>query len=88
MNTFFDKETGVFRLDEMVSENESFKKIIEDGVVTDDELLEQSTRVIDLFKQLEERLSEADLKLVSDSVSELAVLYAINQYKEIQELRS
>ena len=86
MNNFFDKQTKVLRLDELVSENPSFKKIMEDKVVTDEELKEQSQKVIDLIKKLEKELSENELNLVSETITELAVLYSVNQYKQIQEL--
>ncbi len=87
MNTFFDKTSGLFKLDEEILQNDSYKKIMQDGLVTGDELKSQSEKVIGLFKALEENLPEHDLALVKDTFTELAVLYAINQYKEFQDLK-
>lgn len=52
MITFFDKG-GYFNLDEIVVQRPSFKKVMEDKIVTDEEVLEQANLVISLLKQLE-----------------------------------
>jgi hypothetical protein len=82
----FDKQTGIFNLDEQVQNRASFQKIMMDQIVTDDEVEEQSQLVIRLLKELEANLSTQDLEKVSDVLVELGVLYAVSQMKQIQDI--
>ncbi len=77
----FDKQTGIFNLDEQVQNRASFQKIMQDQIVTDEEVEEQSRLVIKLLKELEETLSPADLEKVSSTMVEMSVLYAVSQIK-------
>jgi hypothetical protein len=54
---WFDPETGTLMLDEYVLEMDSYRRIVEDEVITDGELVEQTQRVASLLRQLEESLS-------------------------------
>ena len=81
----FDEQTGYLKLDEIVQERPTFKKVVEDGKVTDMEMKEQAELVLALLKELEERLSDEDEKLVADAMCELAVLYEMNAFREEQE---
>lgn len=83
---FFD-ENGMLRLDEAVAERPTFKKIMEDQVVTDAELEEQAKLVVSILKRIEETFPPEQLKQVEELLAETSVLYAANQYKELQELR-
>lgn len=86
MNTFFD-ENGILNLDEAVFESTSFKTIVEDGIVTDAELLEQSKLVTDLFHQVEKACTPEQSELVKELIAELSVLFTVYHYKEIQSLK-
>ena len=81
----FDAETGYLLLDEVVESKDSFKKIMEDGIITDEEMEDQVSRVIDRLKTMEEILSDYEKTLVLDAISELAVLYEMNARREKQE---
>ena len=81
----FDAETGYLLLDEVVESKDSFKKIMEDGIITDEEMEDQVNRVIDRLKTMEEVLSDYEKTLVLDAISELAVLYEMNARREKQE---
>ncbi|OUN32067.1 hypothetical protein [Blautia sp. An81] len=81
----FDAETGYLLLDEVVESKDSFKKIMEDGIITDEEMEDQVNRVIDRLKTMEEILSDYEKTLVLDAISELAVLYEMNARREKQE---
>ena len=81
----FDAETGYLLLDEVVESKDSFKKIMEDGIITDEEMEDQVNRVIDRLKTMEEILSDNEKTLVLDAISELAVLYEMNARREKQE---
>ena len=81
----FDAETGYLLLDEAVESKDSFKKIMEDGIITDEEMEDQVNRVIYRLKTMEEILSDYEKTLVLDAISELAVLYEMNARREKQE---
>jgi hypothetical protein len=74
---WFDRETDVLLLDEYIVEMDSYKRIVEDGKITDTELLEQTLRVVTLLRQLEEALSPEAKALVTEAVGEMAVLNAL-----------
>jgi len=75
MNTFFD-EAGSLNLDEMILNQPSFRKIMEDGIVTEEELAEQSQRVTDLLERLEKNLSPEQIDQVRELLAEISVLVA------------
>ena len=54
---WFERETGALMLDEYVVEMESYRRIVEDEIITDAELIEQTQRVTSLLQQLEETLA-------------------------------
>jgi hypothetical protein len=80
---WFDKETGTLLLDEYVVEMDSYRRIVEDAVITDDELVEQTRRVASLLRQLEEALSPEAKAIATEALGELAVLNAL-QVKRLQ----
>ena len=74
---WFDQETDVLLIDEYIVEMDSYKRIVEDGKITDTELLEQSLRVVTLLRQLEEALSPEVKALTTEAFGEMAVLNAL-----------
>ena len=109
----FDKE-GILNIDELVAQRPTFRKIMEDQIVTDDELNQpailtirhisqpmnalcffmppayQKTPILNacaVQKKLEQTLSPGQLSEVENLLAEMSVLYAIHQYKEIQDLK-
>lgn len=78
MNTFFDNN-GMLNIDELIVEQPSFIKIMEDGVVTEEELLEQSQRVEGILKDIEQTASPEVIEKVRHLLAEISVLVAINQ---------
>ena len=72
----FDKE-GILNIDELVAQRPTFRKIMED----------QANLVVNLLKKLEQTLSPGQLSEVENLLAEMSVLYAIHQYKEIQDLK-
>ena len=81
MNTFFD-ESGTLNIDDLILEQPSFKKIMEDGVVTDEELAEQKERVIALLKKLEQSLTSEQIDQVRELLAEISVLVAVRNIFE------
>ena len=80
---WFDRETGTLLLDEYVLEMDSYRRIVEDETITDDELVEQTKRVASLLRQLEEALSPEAKAIATEAFGELAVLNAL-QVKRLQ----
>ena len=85
-NVFSDKN-GVLNLDEAVMDIDSFKTIMADGIVTDEELKAQSDRVIGILHDMEKRYSPEQLKEIKQLLAETAVLYAIYNYHSIQSVK-
>lgn len=83
---FFD-ENGILDLDEMIAQNVSFKKIMEDGVVTEQELKEQSDKVISMLHLLEQKYTETQLTEIKKLLVECGVLYAVYQQYSIQSIK-
>ena len=80
---WFDPQTGTLMLDEYVAELDSYRKIVEDGTITDDELAEQTQRVTSLLQQLEGSLSPEVKAIATVALGELTVLNAL-QVKRLQ----
>jgi len=80
--SWFDPETRLLRLDEYVADMPSFRKIIADDVVSDQELLEHGRRVVALLEELEARLPDDLRELMTETLCELAVLYAVQRAGE------
>jgi hypothetical protein len=74
---WFDRETDVLLIDEYIVEMDSYKRIVEDGKITDTELLEQTLRVVTLLRRLEEALSPEAKALATEAFGEMAVLNAL-----------
>ena len=84
MNTFFD-ETGSLNLDELIMKQPSFQIIMEDGIVTEKELAEQSRRVKALLLKMEQALSPNLIDQVRELLAEISVLVAARGIFERQE---
>lgn len=86
MNVFFN-ENGLLNLDEAVMKMPTFRKIMEDGIVTDSELSEQAEVVSLLLHKVEDTFSASQAALVKGLLAEMGVLFAVYNYKELQSLR-
>ena len=80
-------EQGFIDIDEMIAQEPSFQKIMQDGIVTDNELKQQSELVISLLHEVENRLSEDDQLLIKRLFAETNVLTAIYHYHSLQNIR-
>ena len=83
----FFYEKGILNIDELVASNNSYKKIMEDGIVTDEELKEQSDKVLAILRNIEQKHTDEELKEIKELLTESSVLYAIYQYYSIQTLK-
>ena len=82
----FFNENGILNIDELVVNSASFKKIMEDGVVTETEIKEHSYKVVALLHTLEHKYSQEQLQEIKDLLVESAVLYAVYNMYSVQSI--
>ena len=83
MKSLFD-ENGVLNVSDIVTDSASFKTIMADGIVTDDELDAQTHRAIDALQDI---CTPEQQSAVLDAITELSVLFASYHIHELQDLR-
>ena len=83
---FFD-ENGVLNVDDMIANNASFKTIMEDGVVTEEEIKIQSDKVVALLRTIEAKYDTTQLAEIKDLLVEMGVLYAVYNYYSIMNIK-
>ena len=83
---FFNEE-GILNIDEMVVNNASFKSIMEDGVITEEEIKTQSDRVEAMLRDMEAKYSEEQLAEIKSLIAEMNVLYAVYNYYSLSNLK-
>ena len=77
MKEVFFNEDGSLKINETIMNQPSFMKIMEDGVVTADELEDQSRRVLSIFRKIEDTFNDEQKMLVQELLVESNVLNAI-----------
>lgn len=84
MNTFFD-ETGLLNIEDFILEQPSFKRIMADGIVTEEELNEQSNQIIGLLREIEKTATPEMIEQISKLLAEISVLIAARSVYEKQQ---
>lgn len=82
---FFNEE-GILNIDEAVVETPSYKKIMEDGIVTEEELVSQAQKVVSMLQTMEKKYNEEQLSEIKALLTEASVLYAVYNIHSIQNL--
>ena len=82
---FFNEE-GILNIDEMVVNNASFKNIMEDGVVTEEEIKAQSDKVVAMLHAIEDKYSKEQLAEIKELLVESSVLYTVYNIYSIQNI--
>ena len=82
---FFDKEVNL-NLYELVIAHDSFKNIMEDGQVTDEEIVTQTQKIIGILRDMEGRYSKEELAEIKELLVEMSVLYAAYNIYSIQNI--
>ena len=86
MQTLFDKN-GMLNITDIVSNHPSYTKIMEDGIVTDEELQAQTEATIASLRHLQEICTPEQQSAILNAISELSVLMAVYQNYQLQEIR-
>lgn len=82
---FFNEE-GILNIDEMVVNNTSFKAIMEDGVITEEEIKAQSDKVVAILHDMEAKYNEEQLTEIKNLLVESSVLFAVYNFHSIQSI--
>ena len=82
----FFNEDGILNIDEMVVNNASFNTIMEDGVITEEEIKAQSDKVVAMLHDMEVKYSEEQLAEIKNLLVETSVLYAVYNFHSIQNI--
>lgn len=82
----FFNEKGILNIDEMVSDNASFKNIMEDGIISEDEIKTQSDKVVSMLRDMEAKYSEEQLADIRSLLVESSVLYAVYNFYSLQNI--
>ena len=82
---FFNEE-GILNIDEMIVNNASFKNIMEDGVITEEEIKAQAEKLVALLHDMEAKYSEEQLAEIKSLLVESSVLYAVYNLYSLQSI--
>ena len=82
----FFNEKGILNIDEIVANNASFKNIMEDGIVTEEEVKAQSDKVIAMLHDMEAKYSQDQLAEIKSLLAETSVLYSVYNFHSIQNI--
>ena len=80
----FFNEKGILNIDEMIVNNASFKNIMNDGIVTEEEVSAQSDKVVAMLHDMENKYSQEQLAEIKNLLAETSVLYAVYNFHTIQ----
>jgi hypothetical protein len=78
MKKLFD-EKGLLNTEDLIMNAPSFQKIVEDQVITEEEIREQSERVANILKEIEEKCNDEQIELVRNLLAEVSVFVAISR---------
>lgn len=82
----FFNEKGILDVDEMVLDNASFRNIMEDGIITEEEIKAQSDKVVAMLHDMEAKYGKEQLAEIKDLLVESSVLYAVYNLHSIQNI--
>ena len=84
MKEVFFTEDGSLKINQTIMSQPSFLKIMEDGIVTAEELEEQSQKVLSIFRKIEDTFTNEQKELVQELLVESNVLNAIFKQYSMQ----
>ena len=82
----FFKEDGTLDVDRLLVNNASFNTIMEDGVITADEVEAQTEKVASILRDMGAKYDKAVMDDVMNLMSEVSIMYAVSNYLSIQNL--
>lgn len=85
MNSIFD-EAGILNIQDMVANHPSFKIIMKDGVVTEDELKLQAESALKALRRVEKMCNEEQQSVFIDALAEMSVLFITYHIHQLQNI--
>ena len=73
----------ILDLEPIMMNNASLMKILEDGIVTEEEIKKQSDKVTAIAGKLEQMCSEEQLEMIQSLIAEMNALYVAYNYNEL-----
>lgn len=75
----FIKENGLLDLDSIIIKNPSYQKIMEDGIVTDEEIQAQAEKIDSMLKIMKSKYTTEQFIEIQKLIAEVSVLLAISK---------
>ena len=72
-------ENGTFNIEDLFQNNPSIQAILEDNIVTQEEKIQLSKRIVDILKSLEQICNDEQLELVRKLLAEISALIFVTQ---------
>lgn len=82
----FFNENGILDIDGMLINNDSFKAIMEDSIVTEEEIAAQSEKVLTMLRDIEKKYTAEQVEEIKSLLAESSVLFAVYNFHSIQSL--
>ena len=77
----------ILDLESIMMNNPSLIKILEDGVVTEEEIMQQSQKVVELAAELQQMCSDEQLMKIQELIAEMNALYVAYNYNELLSIK-
>lgn len=77
----------ILDLESIMMNNTSLMKILEDGVVTEEEIKEQSAKVMAIAEKLQHECTEDQLRMIQSLIAEMNALYVAYNYNELLSIK-
>lgn len=75
----FITENGLLDLDSIIINNPSYQKIMEDGIVTDEEIQEQAKKIDSMLKDMKSKYTPEQFEEVQKLIAEVSVLFVLSR---------
>lgn len=77
----------ILDLESIMMNNTSLMKILEDGIVTEEEIKEQSAKVMAIAEKLQHECTEDQLRMIQSLIAEMNALYVAYNYNELLSIK-
>lgn len=71
-------EKGFLNVEDLIMNSPSFQKIIDDDIITEEEVFEQSERVTALIREMEATCTPEQIAIMRRLLAEICVLVSVN----------
>lgn len=72
-------ENGTFNIEDLFQNNPSIQAILEDNIVTQEEKIQLSKRIVEILQSLEQICNDEQIELVRKLLAEISALIFVTQ---------